>query len=124
MVEYRDQQCDARLTSQSLSVQAPVLSRGLDIMESAANAEPQYMFTAQYFGADLGYFITTINGTSQSVYQANSSEPFCYWAVYIAFPNDTEVQSALGISNFCLPSSGYTIIYRYTSTNENETSVS
>lgn len=109
-VEYRDQRCEARLTSNSLSVTVPTLSTGLDVMESAANAQSQYMFTAQYF-SNLGYLITIINGTE--IQPFSPSDPYCSWLIFIVFPNGTEIRSGLGVADFCLPSSGYEIIWRY-----------
>ena len=77
-----------------------------NVLEASVDVNREYQFTATYFGSTLGYFIDAINGTS-------SNNP-CYWFFYFQAPGQPgPVLSNLGVSNFFIPTSGYSIFMRY-----------
>ena len=78
----------------------------LDVMEASVDVSTYYRFSATYFGNTLGYSIDTINGTS-------SSDP-CYWFFYVQEPGSPmPVLANLGVSNYLVPTDGYSIYMRY-----------
>ena len=109
-IEFKDEQCGIEVGSgpDPVSVEVPIYSNGLRVMEAAADTGPEFMFTAIYL-SPYGYLITTISGVFANV----TSQ--CFWFYYIVYPNEppTELLSAVLLSNFYIPGPGYSIIWRY-----------
>ena len=121
IIQYPEAGCSTATPPDPVTVTANAYSSVLTIMERATDIGPDYRFTAAYFGSTLGYSIRTLNGTS-------SIDP-CYWFIYIRLPTGEEFQSPLGASNYIIPASGYSIIWRFETfnpdnTNTNTTGVS
>ena len=73
-------------------------------MELAVQYGEQYRFTAEYYGASLGYMIKRFN---------NNANKTCFWFFYTLAPDETDcVKSSIGVSSF-IPCDGFTIILRY-----------
>ena len=110
-VEYPNvNECPPKSNSKIPSVNVIIPSNGsaLNVMEASVDISPAYRFTATYFGSTLGYFITTINGTPSS--------QTCYWFFYYKEPGSLHpIFSNVGVSNYHIPTNGYTIIMRYES---------
>ena len=114
-VEYAFQYPDMEKCPQSMmdinqfdpiSVTIPTNGTAQNVLEASVGVGTAYRFTATYFGSTLGYFIDAINGTS-------SDNP-CYWFFYYQAPGlPNPVLSNLGVSNFIIPTSGYSIFMRY-----------
>ena len=105
-LEYTQQRCSGDSTPPPpVTVEIPVGSVALRVMELAVDQDRSYRFSATYFGTQLGYFIDTINGTS-------SDDP-CYWFFYYQPPRMDPVFSNLGVSSFVIPDNGGRVIFRY-----------
>ena len=108
--QYSDMQnCPPSAMSNPLdqiSVTIPANGTAQNVLEASVGVSREYQFTATYFGSTLGYFIDTINGTS-------SNNP-CFWFFYFQAPGQPgPVLSNLGVSNFIIPTSGYSIFMQY-----------
>ena len=87
-------------------------SSALAVLEGAVDIDRGYRFTATYFGNPLGYLIEAINGTA--------SEFPCFWFFYIQEPGGQPEFSQVGVSNYVVPDSGYSVIFRYEIFDETE----
>ena len=86
----------------------PINSTALDVMEAAVDQNsPYYKFVATYYGSSLGYFINAIGDVP------TAPNSHYYWAFYYSIGDGKPIYSDKGVSNFILPSSGYTIIMKY-----------
>ena len=103
------QNCPPSAMSNALDpITVTILANGTaqNVLEASVDVNRAYRFTATYFGSTLGYSIGTINGTS-------SNNP-CFWFFYFQAPGQPgPVFSNLGVSNFIIPTSGYSIFMRY-----------
>lgn len=98
-----------------IKVTIPVNGTALNVMEASVDVSPAYRFTATYFGSTLGYYINTINGTAAS--------DTCYWEFFYQVPGSLQpVSSDVGVSNYTIPTDGYSIIMQYNPLNESNIS--
>lgn len=98
-----------------ITVTIPTNGTALNVMQESTNVGRQYRFSATYFGTTLGYFIDSINGTSSNL-TAN-----CFWFFYVLEPGSVSpVLASVGVSNFYIPRSGYSIFMRYEKSPERE----
>ena len=78
---------------------------GQGIMEIAAQHDERYQFTAKYFGHELGYFVTIIDGVE------NNRDTNCFWRLYVGTESDVS-RSPVGITNW-IPFPDSKIIWEY-----------
>ena len=107
-MEFPDDRCSTAPNPDPVTVTVPAESRALIVMQEAADKRSDLRFTTTYSRPDYGYFIDKINGTRDSDGRKN-----CYWFIYIRGPEDKEILSPLGVSNYILPDTGYSIIWRF-----------
>ena len=90
----------------------PMHSTALDVMKAAVDHDSQsYKFVATYYGSNLGFFINAIGNTPTA--PTAPTDKF-YWAFYYSIGDGKlPIYSDKGVSNFIIPSSGYTIIMKY-----------
>ena len=113
--QYTDEQnCPPSMENNPLdpiTVTIPANGTALKVLEASVNVDRAYRFTATYFGTTLGYLIDAINGTSSNM--------SCFWFFYIQTPGSPNpVLSNLGVSNFEIPTTGYSVFMRYEQSNE------
>lgn len=114
-IEYENTMCSNATALPTVWVKVKRGSTALNVMEQAVtNFGTPYRFSATYFGAKLGYFVNTINGT-----ESDSLES-CFWFFFVRNPWGREFQSTVGVSNFRVPGNGYSIIWRYLQIGEDE----
>ena len=107
-IEFSDPFCSNNTAPPPVWVKVKRQSTALDVMEQAVDTfGAPYRFSATYFGAPLGYFIDSINGTASDL---GSS---CFWFFFIRKPSGKEFLSPVGVSNFRVPGRGYSIIWRF-----------
>ena len=73
----------------------------LNVMERARDINPEFAFSATYFGVTYGYFIDTIGETTNS--------DICAWTFLYEPPGYDLYIPAVGVSNFVLPVNGGTV---------------
>ena len=106
-VEYPDSQC-ANKSSLSAPITIPANSPVQYLMQNAAAQFGwSFLFSVSYFGSELGYSITTLNGSS------NNIENNCSWTYFIGFADGRESEAKLGISNYRVPADGYSITWSF-----------
>jgi hypothetical protein len=107
-LEYNPQ-CSTATPPDPVTVRVKADSTALDVMQQAVTdykgkEKPNpYQFQATYFS--FGYFIDKLNRSENTGY--------CNWFFYYAKPGCPEVLANVGVSSFCIPESGYSIIMRY-----------
>ena len=104
-VEFPDATCSNATPPFPLNLTTERFSNVLTVMERAADVGSSYRFSATYFSNTLGYSIDAISGVEN-----NNS---CFWLLYIQEPYGFPKLSNLGVSNFFIPSNGFTVIWRF-----------
>ena len=114
--EYTDiEQCPQATTSNPLSPVTLTIPEGgtaQKVLEASVGISSYYRFSATYFGSTLGYFIDTINGTSSDMAAS------CFWFFYVQEPGKQPELASVGVSNYVIPTSGYSIFMRYEKSEE------
>ena len=106
-VEFPDATCSNATPPFPLNLTTERFSNVLTVMERAADVGSSYRFSATYFSNTLGYSIDAISGVA-------SNNP-CFWILYIQEPNGSPTRANLGVSNFFIRRSGFTVIWRFES---------
>ena len=104
-VEFPNATCSNATPPFPLTLTTERFSNVLTVMERAADVGSSYRFSATYFSNTLGYSIDAISGVEN-----NNS---CFWLLYIQEPYGFPKLSNLGVSNFFIPSNGFTVIWRF-----------
>ena len=109
--QYTDtEQCPEATTNNPLSPVTLTIPEGgtaQKVLEASVGISSYYRFSATYFGSTLGYFIDTINGTTSDMAAS------CYWFFYVQEPGKQPELASVGVSNYIIPTSGYSILMRY-----------
>lgn len=106
-LQFPVESCSDKVPPTAVVVNVGVGSPALAVLEGASNISRDYRFTATYFNTTLGYFIDTINGTT--------SECPCFWFFYVQEPGGQPELADVGVSNYIIPGSGYSVMFRYES---------
>lgn len=107
-IEFPDPACSNATAPDTVVVSVRRGNTALNVMEQAVtDFGTPYRFSATYFGDELGYFIDSISSTE------SRSADNCFWFYFIRDPTGNEFLSPVGVSNFCVPSNGFSIIWRF-----------
>ena len=101
--------CPVNQTSFPLAITVSIPRGGvvLNVMERARDINPEFAFSATYFGVTYGYFIDTIGETTNN--------DICAWTFLYEPPGYDLYIPTVGVSNFVLPVNAGTGIHDFRS---------
>ena len=108
-VEFPDPICSNSSDLPDVTIPVRPTDKVITVLEKANATDAIYRLQVIYFGS-LGFSVNGIGGV-ETTFQLNG----CFWGFFIERPDGHIFPADVGVSTFSIPSYGYRVILRYTS---------